>query len=233
MYLDSKIFISAEHKLSEIIKENPLILLVVENFGIFDIQKEITIAEICHQNNINLALFIQICNLHNGYYIDPSTEYQKDDLETIISYLQNTHHYYIQEKYPEILGDIKKLHLFSQLEILKIIEQYFEEYFDKVRDHMTYEDQVAFPYFKSLIHQQKNTKKDYSTSTYTEHHTDIESKLDALKELFIEHIHINAPNKLRRKILNDLYELEFELYIHSTIEELILIPLVDKIEKGG
>lgn len=232
MYLHSNIFISPDHKITNIIKENPFILLVIENFEVYDIQKEITVSELCKKNGINESLFIQICNLHNGYYVDHSIMYHPKDLLTIIKYLQNSHLYYTQEKYPEILADIKKLYKISKLEILKIIEKYFEEYFDEVRDHMKYEDITAFPYFKSLISEEKENRTPYSTNTYTEHHTDIESKLDALKELFIEHVHINAPNQLRRKILKDLYELEFELYIHSNIEELILIPLVEKIENG-
>lgn len=232
MYLHSKIFVSAENRVTDIIKENPLMMLVIENFGVYDIKKEQTVAQLCQKNKINESLFIQICNLHNGYYLDHSIQYQNEDLFTIIKYLQNSHLYYTQEKYPEILSDIKKLHDISKFDILKIIEQYFEEYFNEVRDHMRYEDRIAFPYFKSLILENKSAESDYSSTTYREHHTDIESKLDALKELFIEHIHFQGPNHLRRKILSDIYELEFELYIHSSIEDLILIPLVDQIEKG-
>jgi regulator of cell morphogenesis and NO signaling len=230
MYLHSKLFITPEILIPNIIKENPLIMLVIENFGICDFPKGITISEICNKNKINESLFIQICNLHNGYFLDYSIEYSKEDLPEIIKYLERSHLYYTGEKYPIILSEIKKLHKETRLDILKIIEKYFEEYFKEVHDHMDYEDKIAFPYFKTLINKQHTTSK-YSSETYRVHHSDIESKLDALKELFIEHIHFQDPNPLRRKILNDLNELEFELNIHSHIEDMILIPLVKKIEK--
>ena len=47
MYLHSKIFVSAENRVTDIIKENPLMMLVIENFGIYDIKKEQTVAQLC------------------------------------------------------------------------------------------------------------------------------------------------------------------------------------------
>jgi regulator of cell morphogenesis and NO signaling len=231
MFIQSKTFITPQTSITRLIKENPLILLVIENFGIYQYPKGSSVHHFCKLHNINEALFIQICNLHNGYYIDHTIEYQATILKEIIQYLHNSHVFYRQEKYPEILNDIKKLSKESHQEILGIIEKYFEEYFNEVNEHIEYEEQTAFPYFHSLMIQKQERISDYSAMTYQDHHTDIESKLDNLKELFIEHVHFNQPNGLRRKILNDLSELEFELKIHAQIEDLILIPLVDRIEK--
>lgn len=231
MFIQSKTFITPQVSLTRIIKENPLILLVLENFGIFHFPKGTTVHQICQKNHLNESLFIQICNLHNGYYIDHTIEYDISILSEIIQYLHNSHIFYRKEKYPEILNNIRKLSLESHQEILPIIEKYFEEYFSEVNEHMEYEELTAFPYFRSLITKKNNQNSDFSSLTYQEHHTDIESKLNDLKELFIEHVHFNTPNALRRKILNGLSELEFELKVHSQIEDLILIPLVDRIEK--
>jgi regulator of cell morphogenesis and NO signaling len=231
MFIQSKIFITPQVSITRLIKENPLILLVLENFGIYDFPKGSTVYQICKNNHLNESLFIQICNLHNGYYIDHTIEYDKSILSEIIHYLHNSHLYYRQEKYPEILNDIQKLSEKHHLDILLIIQNYFQEYFHEVNEHIEYEEETAFPYFRSFIDQKSRTDSDFSSLTYQEHHTDIESKLNDLKELFIEHVHFNAPSPLRRKILNDLSELEFELKVHSQIEDLILIPLVDRIEK--
>lgn len=231
MFIQSKTFITPQTSITRLIKENPLILLVIENFGIYHYPKGSSVQQFCKFHNINEALFIQICNLHNGYYIDHTIDYQPTILKEIIQYLHNSHVFYRKEKYPEILKDIKQLSKECHQDILIIIEKYFEEYFNEVNEHMEYEEQIAFPYFHSLINREIDCISDYSAMTYQDHHTDIESKLDNLKDLFIEHVHFNQPNRLRRKILNDLSELEFELKIHSQIEDLILIPLVDRIEK--
>lgn len=231
MFIQSKTFITPQVSITRLIKENPLILLVLENFGIFHFPKGSTVHQICKNNQLNESLFIQICNLHNGYYIDHTIEYDSSILNEIIHYLHNSHIYYREDKYPEILNDIQKLSKNKHLDILLIIETYFEEYFHEVNEHIEYEEETAFPYFRSLNNNNNNQKSDFSSLTYQEHHTDIESKLNDLKELFIEHVNFDTPNALRRKILNDLSELEFELKVHSQIEDLILIPLVDRIEK--
>ena len=96
----------------------------------------------------------------------------------------------------------------------------------EVLEHLDYEDNIAFPYFISLM--QNNTNEEvegrYSSKVYSEHHTDIELKLKDLKNLLLKYVKIDDDLSLRRKLFFTLYELEFDLYIHSLIEETILIP---------
>lgn len=70
-----------------------------------------------------------------------------------------------------------------------------------------------------------------SVIEYRNHHTDIETKLIDLKNLFLKHIKIKNELTIKRKFLNTLFGLEFDLKIHSIIEEKILIPLIEHIEK--
>jgi regulator of cell morphogenesis and NO signaling len=52
-----------------------------------------------------------------------------------------------------------------------------------------------------------------------------------LKNLLLKYVNIEGDLDLRRKLLFALYELEFDLYLHSLIEENILIPSGVRIEK--
>jgi regulator of cell morphogenesis and NO signaling len=115
---------------------------------------------------------------------------------------------------------------------LKLIEKFFNEYFTEVKEHLDYEDDIAFPYFIKLLNE--NSTDDalelYSSKEYGEHHTDIELKLHDLKNLLLKYVKIDNDLNLRRKLFLALYELEYDLYIHSLIEETILIPSGLKIE---
>lgn len=71
----------------------------------------------------------------------------------------------------------------------------------------------------------------YSVTDYREHHSDIEEKLTDLKNLLIKYLPIRDDQQLRRRLLFNLFELEFDLAIHSEIEENMLIPLVEHMEK--
>ena len=102
-----------------------------------------------------------------------------------------------------------------------------------MKEHLDYEDNIAFPYFIKLLDENNanNALDLYSSKEYSEHHTDIELKLHDLKNLLLKYVNVNNDLDLRRKLFFALYELEYDLYIHSLIEETILIPSGIKIEK--
>jgi len=231
MYSSSKLYCTPDIKVSIIVKDNPLMLLVLENFGVADFEKEITISQFCNQINVNENVFVLICNLHNGYYIDNANVISSADLPDIISYLKRGHEYYQKEKYPEILNLIREIKKVENLNILSVIETYFDEYFEEVKEHIEYEEKTAFPYFLNLLETEKGQiTNDYSSKDYKEHHTDIESSLNAFRDLFILHVHLKDQHMVKRKLLMSLAELEFELKIHSFIEDMILIPLTKRLE---
>ena len=71
----------------------------------------------------------------------------------------------------------------------------------------------------------------YSVIKYRDRHNDIEEKLTDLKNLLIKYLPQKNDQQIRRKLLFSLFELEFDIHIHTRIEESILIPLVEKLEQ--
>jgi regulator of cell morphogenesis and NO signaling len=119
-----------------------------------------------------------------------------------------------------------------------MLEKFFTNYFEEVTEHLEYENNVVFPYVLNLdaqlTHKNSNyTLNSYSVIEYREHHNDIEEKLTDLKNLLIKYLPVENDQQLRRKLLFCLFELEYDLNIHSQIEDTILIPLVEKMEKLG
>ena len=101
-------------------------------------------------------------------------------------------------------------------------------------NHLNYENDVVFPYIERTIdlfesNDSKNIS-DYSVLDYKDNHFDIEDKLADLKNLLIKYLPINNDQQIRRKLLFELFEFESDLNIHSTIEETVLIPIVEKME---
>ena len=117
-----------------------------------------------------------------------------------------------------------------------MIGKFFDKYFKEVVEHLDYEDDVVFPYVLGLNDQLAlkspiNTTASYSVTEYREHHNDIEEKLTDLNNLLIKYIPQKNDQQIRRKLLLILFELEYDLKIHSLIEETILIPMVEKMEQ--
>lgn len=235
MHIFNKIFVLPEMKASEIIINNPYLILMFEHFEIKLEVREKTIAQICNDNNINTSLFLTIANLFNGFKPQPITEYISKDIQSIIKYLGNSHKYYINEIYPQIQEIIKNIHKINTHSEILMIEKFFDKYFEEVSEHMEYENNVVFPYVLNLDAQLTNKNNNYKLNSYSvieyrEHHNDIEEKLTDLKNLLIKYLPIENDQNLRRKLLFYLFELEYDLNIHSQIEDNILIPLVEKME---
>ena len=232
MYQTHKIYIKADMKISDLIKENHRLLLLLQHLEIDFLVGDKTVSRVCSDNSIPLQLFLLLGNLYNEFNPNFKAIGTEEDILVIIRFLKNSHDYYKTDKYPEIIGFIKELQDKAGNEEVKLIEKFFEDYFDEVLEHLDYEDETAFPYFTGLIEQNNNyLKTGFSVNEYREHHTDIETKLGDLKNLLLKHIHISNELSLRRKLFSSLLELEYDLQIHALIEEKILLPLVTEVEK--
>ena len=236
MHSPTKMFITPKMKTSDIIISNPYLILMLEHLEINMEVHEKTVEQICNENNIRIGLFLIIANLFNGFKPLPIMEYSSNDIQTIINYLKNSHQYYLEEKYPQIQDYIKQIYQVNNHPEILMIDKFFDNYFIEVTEHLDYENQVVFPYVLNLDNKlsQKNYEKkvsSYSVTEYREHHNDIEEKLTDLKNLLIKYLPHKGNQQLRRKLLFCLFELEYDLNIHSQIEDSILIPLVEKMEQ--
>ncbi|MDR0422882.1 MAG: hemerythrin domain-containing protein [Proteiniphilum sp.] len=212
--------------MADLIDGNPYLLLMLQHFNIDFRVGDRTVLQLCNRHGIGEQLFISIANLYTGAGGRGKQPFSRSDLPQVIDFLKRSHNYYRFDKYPQISSYIRRLQENHAGKELKLLEKFFNEYFTEVKEHLDYEDEVAFPYFIRLLGDggQDESRGVYSSGVYREHHTDIELKLNDLKNLLLKHIRIDGDRDLRRKLLMALYELEFDLYVHSLIEETILIP---------
>lgn len=228
--------INSETKISELVLLNPYFLLLLEHLEIKIQLKEKTLSQICEEHNINEELFISISNLYFGNSCRLSFDCQSSIIQTIIKFLKNSHTYYIEEKYPRIRDYIKQMSKNEDFKEAVVLEDFFNKYFLEVKEHLDYENNTVFPYVieleKLITKSFKELKvNDFSAAEYRDHHDDIEIKLTDLKNLLVKYIPQKEEQSIRRLLLLELFELEYSINIHSLIEEKILIPLVEKMER--
>ena len=216
----------------ELISENPFLLIMLDHFGLDMAFREKDISMICQENKIGPEIFLLIANLYNGFFPSDMTKLTKKDALTIIYFLHNSHQFYLNEKIPEIQELFDKITSQDKQREVNLARQFFIEYKEDIKSHLAYEDDIAFPYFYTLIKEESpESKNKFSVKEYREHHTDIESKVTDLKNLFINYIFLKKERILKRKLLFALIKLESDLNIHTIIEEVILSPLIRRIEQ--
>jgi regulator of cell morphogenesis and NO signaling len=235
MYQTSNIYLTPDLKMSGIIQNNPYLLLLLEHFGIDVPLQEKTIMKVCSEVKLSTELFLTFANLYNGVEYNPTTPVSINDTNSIINYLKNSHKFYSEEMYPNILSTIKQMAKVNSYKEMALVEKFFIDYFTEVSEHLAYENKVVFPYILTLYEQIESLKilekTNYSVKEYKDHHNDIEEKLNDLKNLLIKYLPQENDQAIRRKLLLELSELEYDLNIHSKIEDMILIPLVANMEE--
>jgi regulator of cell morphogenesis and NO signaling len=235
MHHSDNTYLVPEMKMSDIIIRNPYLILMLEYLEIGLEVHEKNIGQICDENGIDHELFLIIANLYNGYKPQQVVTYSPGIIRSTIKYLKNSHQYYLDEKYPQIKKYIDEINKLNDKAEILMIGKFFDKYFSEVKEHLDYENNVVFPYVLGLDdlltrNDPRKLESDYRVNEYREHHDDIEEKLFDLNNLLIKYMPQKNDQKIRRKLLFCLFELEFDLKIHSQIEEILLIPLVEKME---
>lgn len=231
----NKLNFSPDLKMSDIITVNPYILLMLEHLEIGLGLQEKSISDLCRENDINTELFMMMASLYAGNDPEGNVEYSSEIIHTILKYLRNSHQYYLEDKYPLIKSSIKEINTLNDSPEILMIGKFFNDYIVEVKEHLDYENNVVFPYVIGLDDMLTGKNQDmiqstYHVSDYREHHDDIEEKLEDLNNLLIKYMPQKNDGKIRRKLLLDLFELEYDLRIHSQVEESLLIPLVEQME---
>ncbi len=206
--------ITPKMELHELIEKNNRILLLMEHFGTGFTVADLTIDELCRLRDINPEIFACFCNLYNGNFQNFYEPKNADDISQMIVFLENAHRYYLDEIYPEIKFYIKKLSEINDTDDIKMVEKFFESYFSEVKKHLEYEQKKLFPMLRSMDFSAKGGSKI--------RHGDIETKLADLKNLLLKHIRLVDKNGFKRRLLSAMLEFQFDLNIHSMIEENLL-----------
>ncbi|MBR0078710.1 MAG: hemerythrin domain-containing protein, partial [Bacteroidales bacterium] len=112
----------------------------------------------------------------------------------------------------------------------EILQRFFHDYKTEVQNHFLYEEKTVFPYIEALRNGESGDG--YSINQFEENHSNIEDKLNDLTNIFIKYLPGNIMPKERVSVLFDIFQLSGDLNKHSLIEEKILIPYVETIERS-
>ena len=218
-------------KLADIISSNPSLVLILQRFRIELGFGEKSVAEVCRANGLSEQFFLLICNVYtNDRYLPSMEELQETDMSSLVPYLIASHSYYLDERIPHIERHLDRIAEACPKNHKEILQRFFHDYKTEVQNHFLYEEKTVFPYIEAL---RKGESGDgYSINQFEENHSNIEDKLNDLTNIFIKYLPGNIMPKERVSVLFDIFQLSGDLNKHSLIEEKILIPYVETIERS-
>lgn len=219
------------NRIIDLIEANYHLLPVINRFGIKLGNKDKSLDKICKEKNIDIDFLLVIVNtFHNEEYF-PETELKSFPPTLIIDYLKKTHLYYIDYVLPKLELLLKQLIESNKTAIqqLDIIKQFYLKYKQELLLHVNEEEKEVFPYIVNLVDKKENSQ--YNIHSFEKEHSDVDIKLNDLKNLIIKYIEPVYDNNICNDFLITLFRFEKDIKDHARIEDKILIPMVVELEK--
>lgn len=221
-----------DHKLYYLIDQNYHLLPVLNRFGIKLGVKDKTVENICKEKNINTGFFLAIMNTYNYEEYFPENELLSFSPLEIIDYLRKTHEYYLQYVVPKLDQLLSRIIASSKSDFkgLQMVDAFYKKYKRELFQHIGYEEENVFPYVVELVKNHK-TNPSYTIQSFEKEHTNVDEKLNDLKNLIIKYIPPDYDENICNEFLITLFRFEKDIKDHARVEDKILLPLTIDIEK--
>lgn len=239
-----EIVISGQMKMADIITADKRAMLLMPRFGIDMGVGDKTVKQLCREQGIQLDFFLLMVNVFLHPHFFPGKKLKNVDVKLLLLYLANAHEYYIREKIPALQTLVGEFLFRLEQPARGQLDKFFREYIREVIEHIEYEEKIVFPYIQSLVKpadagskatdpsdEDQKAIREKGIIEFEKRHNDIEVKLSDLKNLLIKYVPPAGDRYLRIRVLNELIDLEQDLNDHARLEDKVLIPIVEDIEK--
>ena len=219
-------------KMADLVASDISLLSILQRLEIKLGFGEATVAEVCARHSISAELFLMICNIYSFRDYEPQIEtLTGEDIRSITMYLRASHRYYRTICFPALHDNIHRM--VKELDEIsrRLIDKFYDDYDSEVSNHFQYEEEVVFPYIERLLNNSGNGNGEYSISLFGHSHGNVNEKLNDLSNIIIKYLNGEYASQLRFEILAEINSIGNDLLKHSDIENKLLVPLVEKIEK--
>ena len=216
-------------KMSDIICENYSLLQVMSRFGLPLGFGDYSVEEVCHTHQVDCATFLAVANFINKGHARPLVSLEGISIKSLITYLKNAHHYFLDFQLPTIRRKLlEAIDCSMDNEVTFLILKFFDVYVQEVRKHMSYEDMSVFAYVDNLLNGKKS--EDYNIDMFVRNHDHIDEKLTELKNSIVKYYPANKNAYLMNAVLFDIFNCEKDLASHNAVEDYLFVPAVLQLE---
>lgn len=218
----------ADDKMLSLIRDNSNVLQSLGAFGISLGFGDKTVAEVCHERNVDTFTFLAVVNLTiNGYHSQNDVHHLS--VPTLLEYLKASHRYYLDFQIPYLRKELLEA-VDGDNNLGRLILRLYDEYARFVGHHMKFEEKTLFPYVEGLVRGER--KEGYDVETFSKHHDQTDDMLRELKSIIIKYLPSDPMrNNLLTATLYDIYNLEEWIKLHASVEEKIFLPAIHLLEE--
>ena len=226
----SRLFAS-DSRLSDLITVYPSLLTLLTRLGISLGFGDRSIADVCQASGVDTDFFLLICNVYTfNNYVPSTAAILGTDMAGLVPYLEKSHRYYVDKRLPHIERHLDAIAHRLGGRIGQVFISFFKEYKHEVETHFTHEEQDVFPHIQGLMAGKRDAT--YCIGEFIDTHSDIEGKLDDLLNIVFKYLPPQVDDDNVLDVVYDILRLREDLKKHTFIEEKIMVPLVQHLEKA-
>lgn len=227
---------------SQLLEEDYRYAAVLHQLGIdfFDYLHH-TLADVCRITRIEpVRIYDQLAISSYG-----ETELNRDftyySPGRLVNHLQKSHHNYAQVMLPIIQHHIERCaeQLGKEYPHLLLLGNIFDSFRKDFLSHIHYENTVVFPYVKKLERNSIQFSnefllqiKNFSLDHFIMKHAHDDDDMLVLRKLTHNFKSDHTDHIAYRILMHELKDFEQDLQVHSLLEEQVLMPKVQKLEKA-
>ena len=220
---------SVNMKASELVEQNPGLLMVLSRLGVVGSFGERTVSEVCVQHGIDSDTAILLCRVYSSPdFVPAASDLRRCSVADVLRYLHSSHDYYLKKALETMASSIEKLIEPCQKPQQQVIWDFFTEYKRELRSHFEFEEGKVIPYVRNLILGRQDPS--FSIDDFEENHSNIDEKLSDLKSLVMKSLPHECDDDARIALLTFIFNLQDDLRSHTYIEDNILVPMVHLLE---
>jgi len=228
-------------KLASVIHKDHSLLPVINRLGVKLGFGDRTIRTICAEKGIDINFFVETINVFHYEAYFPEKRLLDFSVSMVIDYLLSTHQYYKDYLIPE---NDRLIELFlsenpEESAENELVRKFYAKFKDEFVLHINFEEREMFPYILELneaignpvLRESFKQKYPGSISGFEKEHSNMDDKMDDLKNIIIKYLPPNYDQNRGNAFLANLFMFEKDLKNHSRIEDHILMPKVKQLEK--
>lgn len=210
----------------QLIREHPMLLMVLRRFAVPLGFGNASVEQVCGKHGVHTDTFLAVANFVSGCRWD----HCKIDLDALMTYLRNSHTYFMSFALPAIRRRLIDAVQISDTDgVGMLLLRYFDNYVKEVEAHMNYENDHLFPYVASLVG--GNATGGFDIGNFAKSHSPLAPRLEELKEIFVSHYRGGADEDMLNAALYDIITCENDLTSHCAMEDCLLIPAVERLKE--
>lgn len=231
----------SDKNIGELLEENHAYASILHWHGIdaFD-YLPYTLGEVCRIKNIDTGSIAHEMRKQGDHAGKTFEQLKKMSPVTLCNYLVQKHHHYAQRMLPVIEHHIKQTGIthHGQYPQLLLLANIFDTFKSDFLRHINYENTKVFPYVKKLERYTVAFEnmvllemKDFTMEEFILKHHHDDDEMHNIR-LLLKGYRYEPNDALAYKVLmNELKTFEADLQEHSRIEEDILQPVAERMEK--